>query len=303
MDDEILRLKAQLRQATEAELAERVRQHQLRVDRIRAGVRNRETLQLAVPETPLDFLAMGDSWFEYPLSDDGLPLPFWNAAIVGRKQLQSMGNPPPLVLSHALHGQAMTAILSWRNQERFIQAITDKTRWVNGKPDAILLSGGGDDIVGDQFAIYVDYGGGGLDKDRFQGLLASVEASYKDLFALRDRFLPDTPIFAHCYDYAIPNEVHPIFSGPWLQPPLHFAGYTYSQGLAIVKDAIDGFHQLLSKLADGRNFILVDTRGTLTRDASRPMGWANEIHPYTAGFTALAHKFLVALQGRFPGRI
>ena len=55
MDDEILRLKAQLRQATEAELAERVRQHQLRVDRIRAGVRNREALQLAVPETPWIF--------------------------------------------------------------------------------------------------------------------------------------------------------------------------------------------------------------------------------------------------------
>ena len=74
--------------------------------------------------------------------------------------------------------------------------------------------------------------------------------------------------------YKSPNDVHPIFAGPWLQPPLHFAGYSYSEGLTIVKDAIDGFHQLLSKYADDVNFILVDTRGTITRDASRPTGWA-----------------------------
>jgi hypothetical protein len=51
------------------------------------------------------------------------------------------------------------------------------------------------------------------------------------------------------------------------------------------------------------NFHLVDTRGILTRDTSHPLGWANEIHPYFAGFTALAQKFLASLQGFFPGKI
>jgi hypothetical protein len=51
------------------------------------------------------------------------------------------------------------------------------------------------------------------------------------------------------------------------------------------------------------NFILVDTIGTLTRDITRPNGWANEIHPYTEGFTSLARKFLLALRAHFPGRI
>ena len=51
------------------------------------------------------------------------------------------------------------------------------------------------------------------------------------------------------------------------------------------------------------NYYLVDTRGTLTRDSSQPLGWANEIHPYSAGFLALANKFLPVLQGVFSGRI
>jgi hypothetical protein len=34
----------------------------------------------------------------------------------------------------------------------------------------------------------------------------------------------------------------------------------------------------------------------LTRNAAQPNGWANEIHPYFTGFTALANKFLTNLQ-------
>jgi hypothetical protein len=51
------------------------------------------------------------------------------------------------------------------------------------------------------------------------------------------------------------------------------------------------------------DYHLVDTRGTLTRDDSQPLGWANEIHPYSAGFLALAKKFIPTLQAVFPGRI
>jgi hypothetical protein len=127
----------------------------------------------------LDFLAIGDSWFEYPLSGNGPS--FENTAIVAQAQLGSMGNPPPQILNQALHGQATTAILSYENQEKMISVLQDPDQWLNEGtrlPDAILISGGGDDLVGDQLAIYVDYGGGGLDAQRFQGILDSVQASY-----------------------------------------------------------------------------------------------------------------------------
>jgi len=45
---------------------------------------------------------------------------------------------------------------------------------------------------------------------------------------------------------------------------------------------IDLFHNMLANLANdpSNNFILIDTRSTLTRNASQPIGWANEIHPW-----------------------
>jgi len=98
----------QLWQTSEDEVTRRVLEHQAAVDRIRHGSKRRALRAgAAARSAQLDFLAIGDSWFEYPLSDDGLPVPFWNAAVVGSNQLQSMGSPPPLINSIALHGQPM----------------------------------------------------------------------------------------------------------------------------------------------------------------------------------------------------
>jgi hypothetical protein len=300
-------LYTELLQRSKAQNAKNIITHKLRTARIKNSVGRREALKLAPPKLPLDFLAIGDSWFEYPLDGNGPS--FGNTAIVAQTQLGSIGNPPPHLLSQALHGQATTAMLSYENQQAMIAVLEDSDQWLNqstGLPDAILVSAGGDDLVGDQFAIYLDYGGtNGLDAGRFQGALDSVRASYMDLFAFRDIFAKGTPIIGHCYDYAIPNGVHPIcVETGWLQPSLDFAGYNYDQGLNIVSQMIDKFHELLSGLAavPANNFLLVDTRRTLSRD-TQPTGWANEIHPYPSGFTELAKKFLSALRSKFPKRI
>ena len=102
----------QLRQTSEDEVTRRGLEHQAAVDRIRQGS-TRRALSAGAAARPaqLDFLAIGDSWFEYPLSDEGLPVPFWNAAVVGSNQLQSMGGPPPLINSIALHGESAGAII------------------------------------------------------------------------------------------------------------------------------------------------------------------------------------------------
>jgi hypothetical protein len=191
------------------------------------------------------------------------------------------------------------------NQQEYVTDLTDDLSWTDGKPDAILVSGGGDDIVGDPFVLYLDYNGGGLDVNRLEGVLDTVVASYKVLFAFRDKWAPQTPIIGHCYDYGLPNGAAVFIAGPWLKPSLDFEGYTYAQGLNIVTNMINRFYNALRALAadPSNSFTLVDTRGTLTRDTSHPLGWANEIHPYTAGFVALAQKFVPALSGLFPGRI
>jgi hypothetical protein len=292
-------IKAQLSQDIAKEQAQRTVQHEIRVNQNKQLARYREAHNIAAVPTRLDCLAIGDSWFDYPLNDYGLPWP--NQDIVA--QLETLGNPSPIIFRRAIAGQASTAVMGLTNQELYMSDIATGS-WLSGKPDAILVSAGGDDIAGDQFVIYLDYVGGGL-SSRIKGVIDSVEASYQALFQFRDVHAPGTPIFGHCYDYAIPNGSRTIFGGPWLKPSLDATSYNYSQGLAIVKQAIDDFYAILNGLASvaKNNFILVDTRGTLTRDMSHPLGWANEIHPYTDGFISLAAKFVPALRGKFPGRI
>jgi hypothetical protein len=291
-------LALQQREAIEAELAQRTIAHKRRVDRLKNGRKLRDQAQKAAAARQLDVLAIGDSWFDYPLS--GNDPSFVNTAIA--EQLTQIGSPPPLVLNYAYFGQATTAVLTYENQERIIAAVTDPSQWLNGAPDAIIASMGGDDIVGDQFAIYLDYQGSGLDKARFSGALDSVKASYMDLFALRDAILPGKPVFGHCYDYAVPNGVAPACAGPWLQPSLDFSGYDLAEGLAIVSTMIDMFADMVSGLAADKanKFVLVDTRNTLVRQTGAPNGWANELHPYPTGFQLLAQKWLAALAANLP---
>src|SRR6516225_4660216 len=303
--DKRTRLYAQLLDASKERQETNIAEHKLRTGRIKRSLGARRKLRKTkkkakVPKVPLDFLAIGDSWFEYPLYNEVLS--FQNNAIVAKSQLGSKGSPPPQILNQALHGQATTAMLSWENQDKMMTVLQDPDQWLNettGLPDAILVSGGGDDLVGDQLAIYLDYGGGGLNLTRFQGILDSVQASYLDLFAFRDIFAKSVPIVGHCYDYAIPNDVHPICTeSAWLWPSLSFAGYDYNAGLQIVSQMIDLFQNMLAGLANNpsNNFSFIDTRNTLTRDALQPIGWANEIHPWYPGFTALANKFLAGLR-------
>jgi hypothetical protein len=211
-----LQLEKQLRDARSAEIERREIANKLEVQRNRSGAIRRTVRGAAPPALPLHFLAVGDSWFDYPLDDNGDLHINNNQSIIGEvgTQLRSMDNPPPTILSHAFHGLSITEMLTWERQNDILNDLT-KGQWNNGvTADGILVSAGGDDVVGDSFAIYLDYKGGGLNAGRFQGILETVQASYLDLFSLRDiaaaqlKIDPkQMPIFGHCYDYAIPNGV------------------------------------------------------------------------------------------------
>ena len=65
-----------------------------------------------------------------------------------------------------------------------ITALQDNSNWLeSGKPDAILFSGGGNDVAGDQFCVFLDYANpapGGLNETRFEEALGMVKASYQN---------------------------------------------------------------------------------------------------------------------------
>ena len=293
-------LRQQMRDSIKSELAERTQAHQARIAAFKTNRAQMVAAGAAPPANPLVFLAHGDSWFDYPLNGNDVTL--GTTDIIA--QLETMGAIHPLIQNISHLGDATTEEMSLPKQQRLIQSLQDKANWLNGTgPDAILFSGGGDDIAGNQFCIFLNYAGPGVDglnPSRFQGVLDMVEASYNDLFAFRDKNAPGVPIFGHCYDFPIPNGAHPVCAGPWLLPSLSFAGWNTAQGTAILHQALLSFRAMLAGLAGNPKnlFTLVDTQGTL--DAA---DWANELHPYPAGFKKLAEKFVDALQAHFRGRI
>ena len=299
MDQKLL-LRQQMREAMEDEIAKRTKTHQDKVASFRTAVQSRKALGAKAASAPLVMLAHGDLWFDYPLAGNTVSLPHTDIII----QLELMGNINPYILNLSQWGDATTAEMSWPKQQKMISALQNESNWIeSGKPDAILFSGGGNDVAGDQFCVFLDYatlGAGGLDQTRFQEALGMVEASYRDLFSFRDRFASVVPIFGHCYDFPIPNGTHPICSGPWLKPSLDFCGYDLAHGTAIVRQALTDFKNLLTGLASdpANNFILIDSQGVLVK-----ADWANELHPYPQGFKKIAEKFVDALRLHFSGRI
>ncbi|MFI4972942.1 MAG: hypothetical protein ACHP84_00210 [Caulobacterales bacterium] len=296
-----LDLRRNLRDSIDADIAERTKAHQARIAGLKVGAANLMLAKAPAAAAPLVMLAHGDSWFDYPLDGNGISLGTTDVVA----QLTGMGAINPVVLNLSHFGDATTDEMSLPKQQRMIQALTDPANWAaSGKPDAILFSGGGNDIAGERFCIFLDYntaGSTGLDPKRFADMLGMIEGSYLDLFSFRDQYAPGVPVFGHDYDFPIPNGAHPICAGPWLQPSLVYRGWTnLADGTRIVRDALIAFNTLLTRLAadPANDFHLVPTQGTLA-----PPDWANELHPYPTGFKAIAAKFVAALAQSFPGRI
>ena len=295
-------LQASLGDAIDQELAARAKVHQEQIARLRTAAATVSAAGAGAPPMPLALLAHGDSWFDYPL--DGNSLSADSTDVIAHLGVAGTIHPAILNISH--FGDATTDEMGITKQQRLITALNDPDNWlsVSKKPDAILFSGGGNDIVGEQFCIFLDYnvpGAAGLNAARFAGKLAAVVASYRDLFVFRDRFAPNVPIFGHAYDLVIPDGRHPPCAGPWLKPSLDFAGWTQAaDGLRIVHAALQQFQVALAALAavPANQFILVPTQGTLPANE-----WANELHPTSQGFADIAEQFLLALRAHFPGRI
>ena len=247
---------------------------------------------------PLALLAIGDSWFDYPVTDAQIPF-FVDNSIIGPAHLPALGAAPPHILSLAEHGQTMAQILGLKKLRAMLAELENRDNWFGGQPDALLISGGGDDIAGDQFALFLDPAAKRLDVDAYDGVLDFIAAAYAKLFRFRDAYAPGMPIFGHCYDYSTADGrgIPLAFEGPWLRPSFDQFGFSDGERIAAMREATDRLHDRLAALAAdlSHGFTLIDTRGTLDLGEAPPLGYGNELHPYAAGFAALARKFAEAL--------
>ena len=285
----------EMRAAIKTEKERRIREHQTYI-----ATRSRMTTAMgAGAQGALNLICQGDSWFDYPL-----PVPVVNQSdvVAHLKHLPSMS---PEVLSLAHYGEAAEDMLGVTKLHEFLAQLEDPA---NGKFDAILFSGGGNDLAGNQFRLWLaDAAASGMDPtkglnpQRVTSILGVVAAGYQDLFIARDGIDKTIPIFAHSYDFAIPSGIGVCDLGPWLKPGLDDRGWTdLGMARSIVKQLLLEFDAMLEAFATvaGNNFVHVKTQGTLA-DAQ----WANELHPNPDGFAAIAGKFVDALRSSFPGRI
>ena len=175
-----------------------------------------------------------------------------------------------------------------------------------GPWDALLFSGGGNDIVGNPMALWVSDWNPALppaeliQKTRFDSALALVRAAYEDLIALRDRLSPTTQLVFQGYDFAIPDGRGICGYGPWLKPTFDLCKFpTLAAGQAVVKAMLEQLAAMLTSLADPK-VTFINGQGTL---APQTGSWHNELHPAKAGFEKFADIFQQQLKVLFPDRV
>jgi hypothetical protein len=238
-------------------------------------------------------LIEGDSWFDYPqVLSTNIPTELKNLLEDKIVQLDKSGNGDDA--REMLCGEQYDALYDIVAQQKLAF-------------DCILISGGGNDIVGANLPVLLNPYKPGyswencLNMIRFQRRLLEVEYAYLDLADLRDDYQPGAYIFTQGYDYALPSgKGLRIFglevAGKWIKArmdakdiPEEFQGTILEYMLAEFDNMLIRLEQTIPRC------VHVRTQGTL-----KDSDWANELHPTTVGFKKIAAKYQAALAGVFP---
>lgn len=234
-------------------------------------------------------LAEGDSWFDFPtvLGTGG--------GVINHIERQL--DVSILNLAHA------------GDEARDMMGVSQRTRLRNNLGDskmkfnALLFSGGGNDLIGDAFCLWLKPRSqnvtpeNALEGARVDAVLQVVRSAYDDLIALRDDVAPACHIFTHAYDIPQPGDQGVCGYGPWLKPSLVYRGWTDPvEQRRIAATLLGKFDTMLAGIearqrAANRPFTYVRTQNTLTAGVD----WHDEIHPNRQGFGKIAGKFAQAL--------
>lgn len=244
-------------------------------------------------------LAEGDSWFDYPLYDV-LDL----LEDVHGYDVECLARASDRIENMA-YASGQLETLS-RRLERLLR---------DGRaPKAILLSGGGNDVVGPEFGMLLNHAASklpGLNEAVVEGVIdVRIRSAYVTILAAVTRLCQTwlkrpLPILLHGYDYPVPDG-RGVFGGwgplpgPWLEPGFLEKGYGHLEDRkAIAKQLIDRFNLMLAGVAAAPEFghvTYVNLRGTLSAGADYEDHWGNEMHPTARGFEMIAGSFAEVLR-------
>jgi len=239
-------------------------------------------------------IAEGDSWFDYPMHD----------------VLRLLEDDYLFDVESVAHkGDCVEDMAHSKGQfEEFARRL-EKLLRDSKVPRAVLLSGGGNDIAGDEFAILLNHAAStlpSLNEDIVRGIIdVRLKEAYASIIsgltAIAKSYLGrPIPIVTHGYDYPVPDGRGFLggwwqLPGPWLKPGFQRKGHdNLAKNTLLIAQLIDRFNTMLAALSELREFTHVhylDLRGTLKHDGTYKQHWANELHPNATGFDLVTKKF------------
>jgi hypothetical protein len=253
------------------------------------------------PNRPV-LVSEGDSWFQFPffledvIDQLGANYRIWSADAAG-DTLQNMVFDKP-------------------EYPRVLDAQRDHFK-------AFLLSGAGNDIVGDDgegssvlerivLAFSQDQTDAAfyIANDHFNEKLAFVEKAYRTVLDHMKENYPGRPVLIHGYDYALPGGYEGDPRRPFYAEQNQWMGrYLGGEKLGfkdhlfqakIIRNMIDKLNEVQIRLCGGNheggaysNAYHVDIRGLLPRD----LDWNDELHPTDSSFRKVAQRFHDTLKG------
>jgi lysophospholipase L1-like esterase len=172
--------------------------------------------------------------------------------------------------------------------------------------DALLFSGGGNDVIGaDLPPLLRDFTPGAAAQDliafsRFERRMRQISDCYRELLDLLSDSGQKAKVFVNSYDYVVPSKKGAVYvgpfklTGPWLQPALEARKIPKALWPDVVRLLIDGFCAAIDAVAaeprGAGRLIRVETRGVVIDQ------WKDEIHPNRKGAMRVAKAFESALR-------
>lgn len=240
-------------------------------------------------------LLLGDSWYWYPT--DNLAIEINNR--LASQDLIVIGN----------NGADAADWIAGRIRKDIDFAF----RMYASQVQALLLSGGGNDIAGmaDFLKLIEDnctkattvaecYRSAQPDE-----IISRIISAYRAVIIKFRAYNRTATVFTHNYDHAWPTGRGLFGPAKWLKAPMDKAKVPKDLRRDLFKDLIDRLHQAQQRLAQEEGLgpiVPILSAGTLPDDESVVDDWwANELHPTPQGFRKLAKEaFVPALRTAIP---
>lgn len=256
--------------------------------------------KLAAP-SPGILVAEGDSWFDFPFSDILEELEDEH-----RWQVTSVAHKGDRVEDMAYDEGQLSKL------ERELRKLMNENR----TPRAFLLSGGGNDIAGEELAVLLNHRKSGLPEINeqvaagiFEERIATAVATVAfAVTRLSEQFFgTKLPILMHGYDRPVPDGRgflggFWVLPGPWLEPSFRRKGYAdLVETTRLMGALIDLFNDQIQRVAGSvglEHMHYVNLRGTLSSDLAKKAykkSWTDELHPTRDGFKRVATQLHAAL--------